>query len=182
MKKICVFCGSSSGNNSKYKNIAKDLGTLLAKNNFGLVFGGGKVGIMGVLAASVMSGGGEVIGVIPEKLCTDALVKRDVTKLYVVKDMHERKAKMADLSDAFIALPGGIGTLEEFAEAVTWNQLDIHKKPCSLLNIEGYFNHFISFLGHMVKENFFSESEKSLIVVEKEPGILIKRLKEKLDA
>ncbi|MCX5782125.1 MAG: TIGR00730 family Rossman fold protein [Elusimicrobia bacterium] len=177
MKTVCVYCGSSAGKSEKYKIAAVELGKEIAKRKLTLVYGGGNIGLMGVLADSVMKNGGKVTGVIPKNLFKRELAKKDITKLIVAKDMHERKAIMANLSDAFIALPGGIGTLEEFSEAVTWNQLKIHQKPCGLLNVKGYFNNFINFLNHSIKEDFFKKSEKFLIIIEKDPEILIKKLK-----
>jgi uncharacterized protein (TIGR00730 family) len=137
MKRICVFCGSSSGNRPEYRAAAEELGTELARRNIGLVYGGGNVGLMGVLADAVLGAGGEAVGVIPEHLMAREIGHDGLTKLDVVRSMHERKALMADLSDAFIALPGGFGTLEEFCEVVTWTQLGLHSKPCGILNVLG---------------------------------------------
>jgi len=176
MKTVCVYCGSSVGKTDKYKKAAVELGKEIARRHLGLVFGGGNIGLMNVLAGSVIENGGKVIGVIPRNLFKRKLARKGLAKLYVLKDMHSRKAKMADLSDAFIALPGGIGTLEEFAEAATWNQLHIHHKPCALLNVNGYFNNLIKFLDSAVKEGFFKRSDRSAIIVEKDPSALISKL------
>jgi len=176
MRTICVYCGSGVGANKKYREAAVELGKEIASRDLTLVYGGGNIGLMEVLATTVLAGGGKVIGVIPKGLFSLNLAKKNITQLIVAKDMHERKAIMSNLSDAFIALPGGIGTLEEFAEAVTWNQLHIHQKPCGILNVNGYFNHLIDFLNHSVKEKFFKVSERNLIVIDKEPKTLLKKL------
>jgi uncharacterized protein (TIGR00730 family) len=138
MRRICVFCGSSSGSRPQYRAATEELGTELARRNIRLVYGGGNVGLMGVLADAVLGAGGEAQGVIPENLMAREIGHRGLSKLHVVRSMHERKALMADLSDAFVALPGGFGTLEEFCEIVTWAQLGLHVKPCGILNVLGY--------------------------------------------
>ena len=138
MKRICVFCGSSQGSRPEYRAAAEELGTELARRGTGLVYGGTSVGLMGVLADAVLRAGGEAVGVIPERLMKREVGHKGLTKLHVVRSMHERKALMADLSDAFIAMPGGYGTLEEFCEIVTWAQLGLHAKPCGILNVQGY--------------------------------------------
>jgi uncharacterized protein (TIGR00730 family) len=139
MKRICVFCGSSQGNRTEYRAAAEELGAELVRRNIGLVYGGGNVGLMGLLADSVLQAGGEAVGVIPENLMAREVGHNGLTKLHVVHSMHERKTLMADLSDAFIALPGGFGTFEEFCEIVTWAQLGLHAKPCGILNVLGYY-------------------------------------------
>src|SRR5579871_639763 len=146
LRRVCVFCGSSSGLRSSYAEAARRLGWTLAGHKVGLVYGGGKVGLMGTVADAVLERGGEAIGVIPQPLVAREIAHPGLTELRIVSSMHERKALMADLSDAFIALPGGYGTLEEFAEALTWSQLGIHKKPCGLLNVAGYYDNLIAFL------------------------------------
>ena len=137
MRRICVFCGSSPGSRPEYGDAAEEMGSELARRNIGLVYGGGNVGLMGTIADAVLKAGGEAQGVIPEHLMAREIGHRGLTKLHVVRSMHERKALMADLCDAFIALPGGFGTLEEFCEVVTWTQLGLHAKPCGILNILG---------------------------------------------
>src|SRR5215475_2650578 len=154
MKRICVFCGSSSGSRPEYRVCAEELGTELIRRQIGLIYGGGNVGLMGAIADAVLRGGGEAIGVIPEHLMTREIAHKQLTKLHVVRSMHERKALMADLSDAFIALPGGFGTLEEFCEAVTWAQLGLHAKPCGILNVQGYYSPLLAMFDDAVREGF----------------------------
>ena len=163
--KICVFCGSSVGARPAYAAAAKELGELMAQRGIGLVFGGGCIGLMGTIADAVLNNGGEAIGVIPDGLMQREIGHRGVTKLHVVETMHQRKALMADLSDAFIAMPGGYGTLEEFAEIVTWSQLGIQIKPCALLNIDGYWDGLLNFVDHAVNEDFVRQENRDLIVV-----------------
>jgi len=140
MKRICVFCGSSLGSRAEYRAVTEELGVELVRRNIGLVYGGGNVGLMGVIADAVLRAGGEVQGVIPEHLMAREVGHKGLAQLHVVHTMHERKALMADLADAFIALPGGFGTLEEFCEIVTWSQLGLHAKPCGILNVQGYYS------------------------------------------
>jgi len=163
--KICVFCGSSVGARPTYAAAAKELGELMARRGIGLVFGGGCIGLMGTIADAVLNNGGEAIGVIPDGLMQREIGHSGVTRLHVVETMHQRKALMADLSDAFIAMPGGYGTLEEFAEIVTWSQLGIQIKPCALLNIEGYWDGLLNFVDHAVNEDFVRRENRDLIVV-----------------
>src|ERR1043165_174167 len=144
-RRVCVFCGSSPGARPEYRQAAEAMGRLLASRRIGLVYGGGNVGLMGLLADAALSAGGEVIGVIPRHLDAREVAHRGLPDLRVVASMHERKALMADLSDAFIALPGGLGTLEEMFEILTWAQLGLHRKPCGLLNVLGYFDRLLSF-------------------------------------
>ncbi len=176
IRRICVFCGSSPGARSAYLKAAQRLGELLAERKIGMVFGGGCVGLMGAAADAALAKGGEVIGVIPDSLLRREIGHRGVTKLHVVKSMHERKALMADLSDAFIALPGGYGTLEEFAEVVTWSQLGIQVKPCGLLNVEGYWDGLLKFLDHAVDEQFVRPENSQLILVATTPESMLERL------
>ena len=154
LSRICVYCGSSSGARSAYATAARRLGAQLVERGLGLVYGGGSVGLMNEVADAVLERGGEVIGVIPEKLQALELGKAECTELRVVPDMHTRKKAMADLADAFIALPGGYGTLEELFEAVTWTQLGYHAKPVGLLDVDGYFEHLVAFLDHVQGEGF----------------------------
>lgn len=171
-KRICVYCGSSRGARPAYAAAARQLGTLLAQRGLGLVYGGGSVGLMNEVAEATLAEGGEVIGVIPEKLQSLELGKADCTELRVVPDMHARKRAMADLSDAFIALPGGYGTLEELFEAVTWTQLGYHVKPVGLLDVEGYFQHLVAFLAHVRSEGFLRPEHDLLEVADTPQGLL----------
>jgi uncharacterized protein (TIGR00730 family) len=173
MRSICVFCGSSSGANSKYVELAAQLGALLARKRLTLVYGGGNVGLMGVLANAVLAGGGHVIGVIPQALFNLEVAHTGLPDLRVVSSMHQRKALMADLADGFMALPGGLGTLEEFCEIVTWAQLGLHQKPCGLLNADHYFDHLITFLDHTVAQHFVRPEHRALILVEDAPAALL---------
>ena len=174
--RICVFCGSSVGARPAYIAAAKDLGELLVQRGIGLVFGGGRIGLMGAIADAVLARGGEAIGVIPDGLMRREIGHRGVTQLHVVETMHQRKALMADLSDAFIALPGGYGTLEEFAEVITWSQLGIQRKPCALLNIEGYWDGLLAFVGHAVKESFVRAENRDLILVGSNPEEVLDKI------
>jgi len=176
MQRICVFCGSSPGARPEYREAAKQLGEILAERGLDLVYGGSDVGIMGIVANAVLEHGGEAIGVIPNRLAGKGVAHPQLTKLHVVNTMHERKALMAELSDAFIALPGGIGTIEEFFEAVTWSQLGFHCKPCGLLNVCGYYNHLIAFLDHMVAEYFLKPVHRETVLVHDSPDALLKQL------
>ena len=173
MKRICVFCGSSPGANPEYLHAARQLGHLLASKNIGLVYGGGKVGIMGKIAESVLEKGGEVIGVIPKGLVERELAFTGLTDLRVVDSMHERKALMAEWSDGFVALPGGLGTIEEFFEVVTWGQLGMHPKPCGLLNVNRYYDRLLAFLDHTVNEKFVEQEHRSMILVDQDPERLL---------
>ncbi|MBK7662982.1 MAG: TIGR00730 family Rossman fold protein [Sterolibacteriaceae bacterium] len=176
MRRICVFCGSQVGGHPLYAAAATAVGTLLALRSIGLVYGGGKVGLMGVVADAALAAGGEVIGVIPERLMNRELGHGGVTDLRVVDSMHERKAMMSDLSDAFIALPGGYGTFEEFFEVVTWMQLGIHAKPCGLLNVGGYYDMLLALLDHAAGESFIRPQHRGLVLVDTEPAMLLQQL------
>lgn len=175
MKRICVFCGSSSGKDPTYAEAATRLGTTLARRGIELVYGGGTVGLMGTVANATLAAGGKVIGVIPKALQLRELAHVSLTSLHVTGSMHERKAKMAELSHGFIALPGGLGTLEEFAEIVTWAQLGIHARPCGLLDVGGYYRPLVAFLDHAVAEGFVSPLHRELVIVETEPDALLDR-------
>jgi uncharacterized protein (TIGR00730 family) len=177
MERICVFCGSSPGSTPVYLESARKLGQTLAGEGLTAVFGGGSVGLMGALADATMEAGGKVIGVIPEQLIARELDHAHLTELRVVKSMHERKALMAELSDGFIALPGGAGTLEEFSEIWTWQQLGIHKKPCGLLNVRGYYDRYLGFLDHMVAEGFLRQGYRDMVLVEEDPARLLGRFR-----
>jgi uncharacterized protein (TIGR00730 family) len=178
VKRICVFCGSNTGNRSEYKEIARKLGKELAKEQVELVYGGSSIGLMGIVADSVLEHHGVAIGVIPTALFRGEMVHRKLTHLYKVKDMHERKAKMGELSDAFIALPGGYGTFEELFEVVSWGQLGIHTKPIGLLNIAGYYEPLMKMISKAAEEGFILPRHKELIICESEPAILLQKLRE----
>jgi uncharacterized protein (TIGR00730 family) len=172
-----VFCGSSPGNNKAYADAAKSLGQALVKNGFGLVFGGGAVGLMGQIAKTVLQMDGEVVGVIPRAMVERELALKELTDLRIVNSMHERKALIADLSDGFIALPGGLGTIEEIFEALTWTQLGIHKKPGGFLNTNNYFDHLVRFLDHMSDQEFVDKGHRDMIFIEKDPDMILKKFK-----
>lgn len=173
MKRICVFCGSNSGANPAFAEAARQLGRLLAQRGIGLVYGGGCVGLMGEIADSVMAESGEVIGVIPEALLAREVGHRGVTELIVVRSMHERKARMAELADGFIAMPGGFGTFEELFEVITWAQLGIHRKPCGVLNVEGYYDSLIAFMDKAVEDGFVSAANRTLVLESRDPETLL---------
>ncbi|MEY4096024.1 MAG: hypothetical protein RLZZ53_3223 [Acidobacteriota bacterium] len=176
MKRIAVFCGSSIGNQPAYAEAAVALGGVLAKRGIGLVCGGGNVGLMGVIAEAVLTAGGEVIGVIPQALADRELAHGGVTDLRIVDSMHTRKAMMAELSDAFIAMPGGVGTFEEFFEVVTWTQLGLHRKPCALLNVAGFYAPLAAFIDQAVSEGFIKPIHRQMIVVDDNPERLVDSL------
>ncbi|MBM7654550.1 LOG family protein [Neobacillus cucumis] len=173
MKRLAVYCGSSLGASEAYKLGAIQLGIELAKRNITLVYGGSSNGLMGTVADTVLSHGGQVIGVIPSVLVEREISHKGLTELYTVDSMHERKAKMAELADGFIVLPGGTGTLEEFFEVFTWGQIGLHQKPCGLLNIEHYYEPLISLFDHMIEQKFLQEKFRSMILVEENPDALI---------
>ncbi len=175
MKRICVFSGSSPGGRPEYRSAARRLGEAFAGKGIGLVYGGANVGLMGELAHAVLDAGGEVIGVIPKSLVEKEVAFTALADLRVTESMHERKALMADLADGFIAIPGGLGTLEEFFEVLTWAQLGIHAKPCGLLNVESYFEMLLTFLDFAVAERFVKDTHRSMLIVEKEPAELLER-------
>jgi uncharacterized protein (TIGR00730 family) len=177
-KRICVFCGSNTGTRPVYTEAAETLGKLLAGRQIALVYGGGKVGLMGKLANAVLTAGGEVTGVIPQSLMRKEIAHAGLTDLRVVDSMHQRKALMADLSDAFIALPGGFGTFEEFCEIVTWAQLGLHRKPCGVLNVSGYYDHLLGLFDHAVNQRFLNPLNRSLVIAAHDPQELLDRLAE----
>jgi uncharacterized protein (TIGR00730 family) len=176
MSRICVFCGSNRGARPEYRQAAIKLGEVLADHGIGLVYGGASVGLMGLIADTVVERGGEVIGVIPRMLVDSEVAHRRLTDLREVNSMHERKAMMAELSDGFATLPGGFGTLEEFTEVVSWRLLGIHRKPCGLLNVSGYFNGLLNFLDYAVNQRFIKQEHRANILVEEEPELLVQRL------
>jgi uncharacterized protein (TIGR00730 family) len=177
LRRICVFCGSSPGARPAYGEAAEELGRLLVAEGIGLVYGGGKVGLMGRLADAVLAEGGEAIGVLPESLVAKEIGHPGLEDLRVVDSMHERKALMAELADAFVALPGGLGTLEELFEVYTWAQLGLHRKPCALLDVQGYYEGIATFLSHAVEERFLREDHREMLIVEQEPWLLVERLR-----
>ena len=176
VRDICVFCGASVGSNSAYAAAAKELGQAMAERGLGLVYGAGNIGLMGVLADAALNGGGEVVGVIPEKLVDRELAHQELSKLHVVSAMHERKAKMHELSDAYIALPGGIGTMEEFFEAVTWRQLGYHDKPVALFNVGGFYDGIDGFFETMQRDGFLHSDHRDLFFMETDAARLLDRL------
>ena len=175
MKSICVFCGSSPGARPEYTAAARKLGKILADRDLTLVYGGGNVGMMGQIAHAVLENGGHVTGVIPRALADMEVAYTDLSDLRIVDSMHARKALMAELSDGFIALPGGLGTLEEFVEVLTWAQLGFHTKPCGLLNPCGYYNSLLSFINHTADQQFIQPAHRELILVEEDPEALLDR-------
>jgi uncharacterized protein (TIGR00730 family) len=177
INRICVFCGTNTGSRPEYGAAARELGRLLAEEGIELVYGGASVGIMGELADSVQEHGGHVTGIIPQQLMEKEAAHTGIPNLIVVASMHQRKSQMADLSDGFIALPGGIGTLEGFFEILTWGQLGIHAKPSGILNVAGYFDELSRFLDHAVQEGFLTEGHRDAIVLESEPGRLLERMR-----
>jgi uncharacterized protein (TIGR00730 family) len=176
VRRLCVFCGSSSGARPVYGEAAEELGRLLVEEGIGLVYGGGKVGLMGRLADAVLAEDGEAIGVLPEALVAKEIGHPGLSDLRVVGSMHERKALMAELADGFVALPGGLGTVEELFEVYTWAQLGLHRKPCALLDVEGYYEGIAAFLAHTVEERFLREDHRAMLIVERDPGALLDRL------
>ncbi|NMM38865.1 MAG: TIGR00730 family Rossman fold protein [Glaciimonas sp.] len=177
MKSICVYCGSSAGASPMYAQAARALAREMVNDNIALVFGGASVGLMGVIADEVLRLGGEATGVIPSALLEKEIGHPGLTRLHIVKDMHERKAMMATLSDGFIAMPGGIGTLEELFEVFTWSQLGLHNKPIGLLNVSGFFDGLLDFMQHIVTERFLGQQQASLLLAETTPAALVARFK-----
>lgn len=176
MESLCVFCGSASGSRPAYTEVAEKLGRLIALRKIRLVYGGGKVGMMGAVADAAIAAGGEVIGVIPGALVERELAHHGVSDLIIVDSMHERKAKMADLSDAFLAMPGGYGTLEELFDVITWAQLGFHAKPCGLLNIDGFFDPLLAMLDHAAEEQFLSRTNRELLHTSSDPHDIVAQL------
>jgi uncharacterized protein (TIGR00730 family) len=176
LKRVCVFCGSNPGLRADYRIAAQDLAVALAHHGFGLVYGGGNVGLMGHVADAMLEAGGQVIGVIPRALRDKEVAHQGVTELRVVDTMHQRKAMMHELSDAFIALPGGFGTLDEFFEILTWSQLGIHAKPCGLLNVAGYYDSLLAMLDHAVGEGFLWPAHRRMVIAENDANVLLQHL------
>ncbi len=177
-KRMCVFCGSNVGTRAVYQDVARELGNELARRGIGLVYGGGRVGLMGVIADAVLQGGGEVVGVIPDHLMRKEVEHRGLTELRVVGTMHERKALMADLSDGFIALPGGFGTYDEFCEVVTWAQLGLHQKPCGILNVAGFFDSLLAMFDHATFEGFIRPDHRAMLRVASDANSLLDAMAE----
>ena len=173
MRRLCVFCGSSKGSREVYADQARRLGEALAARGLGLVYGGGHIGLMGVLADALLQAGGEVIGVIPQALVDKELAHGGLTELRVVTTMHQRKALMADLADGFLALPGGFGTADEFFEVLTWAQLGLHDRPVGLLNVAGFFDPLLAWLDHTVAEGFIKPVHRRLLLEAQEPELLL---------
>lgn len=175
MKSICVYCGSSAGRQTVYRDAAEALGKALVTRGLGLVYGGARIGIMGVIADTVLKLNGHVLGVIPEALLKEGVGHDSLSEIRVTRSMHERKALMAELADGFIAMPGGVGTLEEIFEIWTWSQLGLHSKPCGLLNAGGYYDSLNAFLDHTVAEEFVKPPHRAMLMVEEDPDALIER-------
>ncbi len=176
MKRICVFCGSSAGVRPAYAEAARALARHLVKLGIGIVYGGGNVGLMGILADTAMSAGGEVTGVIPHALFAKEVGHSGITDLRIVASMHERKALMADLADGFIAMPGGWGTFDEFCEILTWAQLGLHRKPCGILNVAGYYDTLLAMFDHSVAEGFLKPEYRPIVLAAKEPEDLVAKM------
>jgi uncharacterized protein (TIGR00730 family) len=176
MKRVCVFCGSNAGLREDYRIAAQALAGALARRGLGLVYGGGNVGLMGMLADSMLQAGGEVIGVIPHSLVEREVAHHGITELRVVDTMHQRKAMMNELSDAFIALPGGFGTLDEFFEILTWAQLGIHGKPSGFLNVSGFYDNLLAMLDHAVNEQLLRPAHRQLVIADTNADALLQRL------
>jgi uncharacterized protein (TIGR00730 family) len=176
LKSICVFCGSNFGSRTEYGAAAESLGRLLANRGISLVYGGGRVGLMGRIADAVLAAGGKVTGVIPQALVLKEIGHDGLTDLKIVNSMHERKALMADLADGFIALPGGFGTLDEFCEILTWAQLGIHHKPCGVLNVNRYYDSFLQLLDHAVSELFLRPLHRAMVISHNDPETLLGRM------
>ena len=175
MKRICVYCGSSPGRDPAYRAAATRLGEVFAERGIGLVYGGASVGVMGAVADAVLSGGGEAIGIIPHALAVKEVAHEALTEQHVVGSMHERKALMAEMSDGFVALPGGWGTIEEIFEVLTWAQLGFHEKPCGLLNVGGYYDDLFRFLEHAITEQFVKPDYRELLILEESAEQLLAR-------
>jgi uncharacterized protein (TIGR00730 family) len=173
MRRVCVYAGSNPGSEPGYAEAARALAAVMAERGIGLVYGGGKVGLMGVLADTILAAGGEAIGVMPQALIDREIGHTGLTDLKVVPSMHERKALMAELADGFVAVPGGIGTLEELIEIYTWSQLGIHDKPCGVLNVRGYYDHLAAFLDHAVREGFLRAEHRAVLTVAEDPAALL---------
>lgn len=178
MKHICVFCGSSAGDNVLYREAAQELANQLLNKKHGLVYGGAHVGLMGEIANHILKNNGTVIGVIPRSLEEREVAHKELTELFVVENMHQRKMKMHELSDGFIAMPGGLGTIEEIFEMITWAQLGFHNKPCAFLNINGYYDKLLSFLDNCVSEGFLEKEYRDMIIVDENPEVVLTKMEQ----
>ncbi len=176
MKRLCVFCGANAGNGPRYREASEALGHALVRAGIGLVYGGAGIGLMGIIADTVRNAGGEVIGVIPQNLVDREVAHRQLDDLRVVDSMHDRKALMAELSDGFIALPGGVGTLEELFEVWTWGHLGLHGKPCALLDVDGFYARLSQFLDHVDQEGFLRQGVRDMLLIDDNPDTLIARM------
>ena len=176
LNSICVFCGSKSGNNPQYQQSAVELGSRMAERKISLVYGGGSVGLMGIIADAVLDAGGEVIGVIPQQLAMKELIHPRVDQMHIVDNMHTRKALMSELCDAFIAMPGGFGTLEELFEVVSWIQLGIYRKPMGLLNTSGFYDPLLNLVDHCIETEFIKSKYRDLIIADEAPDTLVDHL------
>lgn len=176
LRQVCVFCGSSAGEGARYLAAATELGTLLADRGIGLVYGGSRIGLMGRLAQAALDRGGEVTGIMPRPLVNRELVHAELTELVVTESMHERKAKMAERADGFIAAPGGLGTFEEFFEVLTWAQLGFHRKPCGILNVDGYYHPLLELLRRAEREGFLQGAHRRMVLCEEDPETLLDRM------
>ena len=176
MKSLCVFCGSSTGSDPDFQQAAVRLAEEIIRRDMRLIYGGGNIGLMGIVADAVLAGGGEVVGVIPHALARREVAHANLTGLILVESMHERKARMAQLADGFIAMPGGFGTFEEFCEVLTWNQLGIHTKPCGLLNVEGFYDSLIALFDHARDQKFLRPQHRDIVVVDSAPDRLIDQM------
>lgn len=176
MKRLAVYCGSASPADSRYVELARDVGTTLARRGIGLVYGGGRLGLMGAVASGALEAGGEVIGVIPEALVSAEVSNTDCTELHVVANMHQRKQAFTDLSDGFLTIPGGVGTMDELWEAVSWAQLGYHTKPVGLLNAFGFYDHLIAFNRNMIDVGFIREAHRDIIIAEPDLDLLLARM------
>lgn len=180
--RVCIFCGSSFGRGEDYRRATQRLGETFARAGVGVVYGGASVGLMGLLADTVLQHGGQVVGVIPQSLVAREIAHRGLSELHVVASMHERKARMAELSDAFVALPGGIGTLEELFEVWTWSVLGLHQKPCALYDVKGFYTGLTQFLDSLVEQEFLRPIHRALLRLESQPERLLQRLREPVPA
>lgn len=176
MKNICVFCGSSRGFNNKYSEPGRELAKIIAEKNLNLVYGGANIGLMKVIADAVLENGSEVYGVMPRNLADREIAHTGITKMHIVETMAQRKQVMADISDAFVILPGGVGTMDEFFEVLSWNQLGFMKKPVGIYNIHGFFNHLIDYMEHAINEKFLRQEHRDNMIVDDDPESLMKRL------
>lgn len=176
MKRLCVFCGANAGNSPRYREASEALGQALVRAGIGLVYGGAGIGLMGIIADTVRNAGGEVIGVIPQNLFEREVAHRQIDDLRVVDSMHDRKALMAELSDGFIALPGGVGTLEELFEVWTWGHLGLHGKPCALLDVDGFYARLSQFLDHVDQEGFLRQGVRDMLLIDDDADTLITRM------